>query len=108
MADGSRAEISMPPPGTQPNTVDADGKSAPVVDTVGAGDTFMGSLIQGFMAARNYEFSSSPPLLEQLVRGKRFDEASLAHLRDLMERAALSAAINCSRAGCNPPSNAET
>lgn len=105
---GECAEISMPPPGTQPNTVDAEGKSAPVVDTVGAGDTFMGSLIQGFMSARNYEFSASPPLLEQLVRGKPFDDAALAHLRDLLERAALSAAINCSRPGCNPPSSAET
>eukprot|EP00931_Biecheleriopsis_adriatica_P007439 TRINITY_DN108718_c0_g1_i1.p1 TRINITY_DN108718_c0_g1~~TRINITY_DN108718_c0_g1_i1.p1 ORF type:complete len:442 (+),score=120.94 TRINITY_DN108718_c0_g1_i1:81-1406(+) len=100
-------EITMPPPGTQPNTVDASGKSAPVIDTVGAGDTFMGSMIQGLMGTRSYEFSKEAPLLEQLKKGKAWDEASVAHLRDVMERAALAAAINCSRTGCSPPSSKE-
>lgn len=106
-AKGADKEISMPPPGTQPNTVDAAGKSAPVVDTVGAGDTFMGSVIQGLMGTRAYEFTKDAPLLAQLKEGKAWDDGSLAHLRDILERAALAAAINCSRAGCNPPSSAE-
>jgi fructokinase len=104
---GRDTEIAMPPPTTQPNTVDANGKSAPVMDTVGAGDTFMGSTIQGLMGTRKYEFSTDAPLLDQLKRGKAWDHASAGHLRDVLERAALAAAINCSRAGCDPPSSAE-
>jgi len=100
---GVEKEIPMPPPGSQPNTVDASGKSAPVIDTVGAGDTFMGSVIQGLMGTRTYEFTKDAPLLAQLIQGKNWDDASVAHLRDILERAALAAAINCSRAGCNPP-----
>merc|ERR1712190_336808 len=104
---GRDTMITMPPPTTQPNTVDANGKSAPVIDTVGAGDTFMGSTIQGLMGTRAYEFSKDAPLLDQLIRDKTWDETSVAHPRDVLERAALAAAINCSRAGCNPPSSAE-
>merc|ERR1712187_1057741 len=77
--------ITMPPPGAQPNTVNDKGASAPVIDTVGAGDTFMGSMIQGLMGTRKYEFATEAPLLDQLKRDKPWDEASVAHLRDVME-----------------------
>lgn len=101
-------ELRVTPPGQRPNTIDAEGRSAPVMDTVGAGDTFMGALIQGFNGNRRYEFQSGGALLlEQLLHGKAWDEASTAHLRDVLERAAVAAAINVSRPGCSPPTSEE-
>lgn len=54
-----------------------------VIDTVGAGDTFSGAL-----------------LARLLERGRPEDEASW---RDALEFAAAAAALNCTRAGTNPP-----
>lgn len=66
------------------------GEVVDVVDTVGAGDTFMAWLIKGVLEA---------------THGQSF--ASLAHdtpmLRTIATRAGRAAAINCSRRGCNPP-----
>merc|ERR1712039_972862 len=94
--------VSVSPPGQQPNTIDADGKSVPVVDSVGAGDTFMGSLIMGCL---NGPEDSS--LLKQLVLREPWDDASVERLRGVMKRAAVAAAITCSRAGADPPTTAE-
>lgn len=58
----------------------------PLVDTVGAGDTFMATLIR--------LVSSEPP---EAV----FDAAKLERLLRVSSQAA---AINCTRAGCQPPS----
>lgn len=62
--------------------------AAPVptlVDTVGAGDTFMATLIDG-MARRGF-----PP------------DLSADDIGRLLNRAAKAAAINCGRKGCQPP-----
>ncbi|MCH2075914.1 MAG: carbohydrate kinase [Rhodobacteraceae bacterium] len=61
----------------------------PLVDTVGAGDTFMATLIR-LVSARGGDYS--------------YDEASLT---DLLRTASQAAAINCTRAGCQPPTLAE-
>ncbi|MEL6913893.1 MAG: carbohydrate kinase [Pseudomonadota bacterium] len=61
----------------------------PLVDTVGAGDTFMATLIRQLAA--------------------RAGDHALGRdgLRTLLETASRAAAINCTRAGCNPPTLAE-
>lgn len=66
------------------------GETVDVVDTVGAGDTFMAWLIKGVLEAT----------ASQTVH-------TLAHdhdrLRAIVTTAGRAAAINCSRRGCNPP-----
>jgi fructokinase len=57
-----------------------------VVDTVGAGDTFWGNCLADWVAA--------PSSVEQRVD-------------DTLQKAMLAAAINCTRAGCQPPALAE-
>ncbi|MEM9436707.1 MAG: carbohydrate kinase [Pseudomonadota bacterium] len=61
----------------------------PLIDTVGAGDTFMATLVRQ-VAERAGDFS--------------FDAAAL---KKLLETASRAAAINCTRAGCQPPTLAE-
>lgn len=58
----------------------------PLIDTVGAGDTFMATLVRQ-MVDRKGDFA--------------FDTAGL---RKLIEVSSQAAAINCTRAGCQPPS----
>ncbi|MGR3468435.1 MAG: carbohydrate kinase family protein [Shimia sp.] len=63
----------------------------PLVDTVGAGDTYMATLlrqVQDLGAPRDLALNA-----EELTR--------------VMTTAARAAAINCTRAGCNPPTLAE-
>lgn len=65
-----------------------------IVDTVGAGDTFTATLLAG------------------LLDGGFLSPDGLATLRPdalagLLLRAGAAAAINCTRAGCNPPNRAE-
>lgn len=69
------------------------GRAAPFADTVGAGDTFMGTLL------REVDRSTD----------SRADLGTLggAELQAMMARAAQAAAINCSRSGCNPPYESE-
>ncbi|MCL1800943.1 MAG: carbohydrate kinase [Promicromonosporaceae bacterium] len=71
-ADGKVREIAVP------------GVPITVVDTVGAGDTFMGALIAALL-----------------------DSNESQTLANAMEFAATAAAITCSRAGANPPTAAE-
>ena len=63
-------------------------------DTVGAGDTFMGTLI-------------AQSTTRGLNRKGGYAGASHDQLRDLLETAARAAAINCGRTGCNPPTLAD-
>jgi len=61
-----------------------------IVDTVGAGDTFMGTLLSwlmenGFKNRKN---------LENLTR---------SHLEEALTRATIAAALNCTKQGCQPP-----
>jgi fructokinase len=69
-------------------------KVARLVDTVGAGDTFMATLL-ATLAARG---SLTNEALEAL------DEADLQHL---LARAGQAAALNCAQSGCNPPSRSD-
>ncbi|MCK0149803.1 carbohydrate kinase [Marivita sp. S6314] len=62
-----------------------------LVDTVGAGDTFMATLLAGLDRID----ALSPDALSKLSRDD---------VEALLRRAGMAAAINCSRAGCNPPS----
>jgi fructokinase len=65
-------------------------KVDPLEDTVGAGDTFMASLLVG-LGTMGY---LSPAGLSQL---------SPSDVARLLHRATQAAALNCAKAGCNPP-----
>jgi fructokinase len=71
--------------------------SAPVaqmVDTVGAGDTFMASILAW--------------VIETGRTGRAaLEDINSDDLGTVLQRAALAAAINCGRQGCNPPTRAE-
>lgn len=68
-----------------------------VVDTVGAGDSFMGALIDGLWSAD----------LLGADRREALRSADTATLRAILERCAAVAAVTVSRAGANPPRLAE-
>lgn len=66
----------------------------PLVDTVGAGDTFMATLVSECVA-------------RDLLTRERLAALDEAELTDILSKAGKAAAINCQRQGCNPPSQAE-
>ena len=61
----------------------------PLVDTVGAGDTFMGTIL-----AEVNKQEASVATLSNISEGE---------LTNIIERASKAAALNCETAGCNPP-----
>jgi fructokinase len=65
-----------------------------VVDTIGAGDSFMAGLLSGLLDAG---------LLGGLQARERLRSAVLVDVRPAVDRALESAAITVSRAGANPP-----
>lgn len=65
-----------------------------LVDTVGAGDTFMATLLSSLAQIGALD----PDALATLDRSQ---------VETLLRRAGMAAAINCGRAGCNPPKLAE-
>jgi fructokinase len=69
-----------------------------VVDTVGAGDTFMAGLVAGLAEAG---------LIGGPDAGLRLKAATWRQIKPLVERAATAAAINCARAGADPPTSLE-
>lgn len=69
-----------------------------VVDTVGAGDSFMAGLLSGLLDAG---------LLGGIRARERLRTARLADVRPAVGRALACAAITVSRAGANPPHRAE-
>jgi fructokinase len=71
-----------------------DAVVAEVVDTVGAGDSFMSGLLSGLLDAG---------LLGGARARERLRSASLAGVRPAVDRALACAAITVSRAGANPP-----
>jgi len=77
--------------------VDVVAPDVVVADTVGAGDSFMGGLIDGLWSAG---------LLGGARRGE-LHAASDATWADVLTRCARIAAITVSRAGANPPTTAE-
>ena len=75
--------------------IDVPAEAIPqLVDTVGAGDTFSAALLAGLAETG----ALSPHGLETLTRDT---------LHGLLRRANAAAALNCTRAGCNPPTQAE-
>ena len=66
----------------------------PLVDTVGAGDSFMSGLLDGLARTG-------------LAAPQGLATASREQIADIVDRAALISAITCSRAGANPPTAAE-
>lgn len=71
---------------------------ADVVDTVGAGDSFMAGLISGLLDAG---------LLGDVEARSRLHTANLETLLPALRRAAAASAITVSRAGANPPTRDE-
>jgi fructokinase len=65
-----------------------------LVDTVGAGDTFMATLLAGLAAAG-------------VLTPVGLDHLDTETLTMILRRAATAATINCTRAGCNPPNLSE-
>ncbi len=86
--DGSIAYRADRPPFHQPI------HRLPLVDTVGAGDSFMSGLLDGL--ARH-----------GLADPGRLAGADQQAVEQIVDRAALISAITCSRAGANPPTEAE-
>lgn len=79
--DGSVVEVPVHP-------------AQPLVDTVGAGDTYMASLLVG-LGLMGY------------LSPARLDTLTAADAQTIMTRASRAASLNCERAGCNPPTEAE-
>ena len=75
-----------------------DAPTVDVVDTVGAGDSFMAGLLSGLLDAG---------LLGGVEARERLRSASLAEVMPAVGRALACAAITVSRAGANPPRQAE-
>lgn len=77
--------------------VDVDGPSVDVVDTVGAGDSFMGGLIDALWT-------------ENLLGADRRDQLARINrdqVKRILKRASDISAVTVSRAGANPPWSAE-
>jgi len=79
------------------NRIDVPGMKVDLVDTVGAGDTFMASFLAGLGAAEG--LGSSPA--ERLVRISDSELVAIAQVANA------AAAIVCERVGCQPPTRAE-
>lgn len=88
LTDGGRPARIVTPRGTTPITP----PRVEVVDTVGAGDTFSGGFLAAWVGAGH-------------GRGAELDDD--AALRAATGRALLGAALNCTRAGAEPPTAAE-
>ena len=71
---------------------------ASVVDTVGAGDSFMAGLISGLVDAG---------LLGDVAARERLRNAQWPAIRPAVDRALACAAVTVSRAGANPPTRAD-
>lgn len=82
-ADGTRVDVAAP--------------AVRVADTVGAGDSFMGGLIDGLWSAG----------LLGADRREALGETDDATLRRILERCVRIAAVTVSRPGANPPTAAE-
>ncbi len=77
--------------------LEIDGVKVDVVDTVGAGDTFMGALIEGLLSAGALGEGSGEKL-------RTIDHEALVAV---LSRCARAAAVTVSRPGADPPTKAE-
>ena len=66
----------------------------PVIDTVGAGDSFMAALLASLAS-------------HELLQRERLAEASSATMKSLLDIANRAAGITCTRRGANPPTRSE-
>lgn len=74
--------------------IEVAGQSAEVVDSVGAGDTLMGSMMAEL-------------LLRDLTSRDALGSLTRDALGDILRYGVTAAAINCERSGCAPPKRAE-
>jgi fructokinase len=77
--------------------VDVSAPSITLVDTVGAGDSFLGATLFGLHRIGALGFKAS----------SRLSEVSSDQWFEILTRAAHVGAITCSRSGCNPPTLSE-
>lgn len=82
---------------TAGHEVDLPSAAVAVVDTVGAGDSFMGALLD-HLATHDLLGAEALPRLRAMPE---------ADLRAMLEHAVVVAGITCSRAGADPPTRAE-
>ncbi|GAA2235304.1 carbohydrate kinase [Rarobacter faecitabidus] len=82
---------------TEEANFEVDGVSVEVVDTVGAGDTFMGALIDGLLSAGALGYGHQGAV-------KTIDHEALVAV---LNRCARAAAVTVSRPGADPPTLAE-
>lgn len=92
---GEGAVVTLP--GTSEAT-SIDARKVDVVDTVGAGDSFMSGLLSGLLDAG---------LLGGTTARERLRASNLPDVRPAVERAVATSAITVSRAGADPPTRAE-
>lgn len=92
---GGEGSFAMAADGTSART---PAQHADVIDTVGAGDSFMSGLVSGLLDLS---------LLGGPTARARLRAASVADVRPALDRAARCAAMTVSRAGANPPTRAE-
>ena len=85
---GAEGSFALRPDGTKVEAMAAETRD--VVDTVGAGDVFMGALLAG-LSRRSLLNPEGLKLMDEAVIGELLREASTA------------AAINCESEGCSPP-----
>ena len=90
---GRRGSLAL----TAAGRVDVPAPAITVVDTVGAGDSFMSGLID-HLAGAGLLGAASRPALRSL---------DLAEVEAMLRHAARIAAVTCSRAGADPPTRAE-
>ncbi|WZH37848.1 MAG: carbohydrate kinase [Microbacterium enclense] len=93
ITDGEAGSLGV----TAHAAVDVPAVPTTVVDTVGAGDTFMGALLDGIL--------NSPGDVDELRASVRALDAET--LPALLERAARAAAITVGREGMDPPTRAD-
>jgi fructokinase len=89
--------------------VDVPAPKVEVVDTIGAGDTAMGTLLaelhrHGLLGPGERDTSTGPAGLAGRAALGRLTEAALA---DILGTVCLAAALACTRPGADPPTSAE-
>ena len=69
-------------------------KISDLKDTVGAGDTYMASILTWFIDNKIFD--------SNLIENLKKTDLSL-----MMNKASIAAALNCKKIGCNPPSKVD-
>lgn len=92
-ADGALVYVSR-----SQELLEVPGRSVEVVDTVGAGDSFMSGLLSGLLDA---------DLIGGVAARDRLRRAALADVVPAVERATATSAVTVTRAGAQPPTRAD-